>query len=300
MKKLINQTDNFVCRDPLVIKHNGLFYRCYTEDTNSISIACAETIGGLTSAVGEKVYIPEDNKEYSKELWAPELHIIDNKCYIYVACDNGANYFHRMYVLANDSDNPLDTYEMKGKLVDSTDKWAIDGTVMKYGGKLYFVWSGWEGDVNVAQNLYIAEMENPYTIKSDRFLISEPEYDWEKIGAAEDRPFINEGPYTFDYAGKMYLTYSASGSWCEDYCITALVLDGENPLDRNAWKKLDKPILSSNALVKGAGHCSILEDDGVINVFFHAWDKEEKNIDWNTVSLWHGVMNIDGDKISIE
>ena len=49
----------------------------------------------IISFVGLKI------EEYSKELWAPELHIIDGKCYIYVACDNGNNYNHRMYVLEN-------------------------------------------------------------------------------------------------------------------------------------------------------------------------------------------------------
>lgn len=51
---------------------------------------------------------------------------------------------------------PPADYKMLGKITDSTDKWAIDGTVFEYGGEYYFVWSGWEGEDNIRQNLYIA------------------------------------------------------------------------------------------------------------------------------------------------
>ena len=50
-----------------------------------------------------------------------------------------------MYVLRGTSADPTDRFELVGKLGDSTDEWAIDGTVIAYGGELYFCWSGWDG-----------------------------------------------------------------------------------------------------------------------------------------------------------
>lgn len=99
----------------------------------------SEELESLGSAVEIVVY---KNKERLKNLWAPELHIIDNKCYIYVACDDGNNENHRMYVLYNDSDNPLIEYKNNGIISDISNKWAIDGTVLNYKNELYFVWSG--------------------------------------------------------------------------------------------------------------------------------------------------------------
>lgn len=298
MKKLIHSQNNPSTRDPFITKHNNMYYRCFTEDFVSVSISCADTIDNLQYAESKKVYIPEANKEYSKELWAPELHIIDGKCYIYVACDDGYNPNHRMYVLENGSNDPMEPYVMHGKITDETDKWAIDGTVMEHNGQRYFVWSGWEGDVNCCQNLYIAHMKNPYEIDSERVMISTPEYDWEKAGTNREKglPYINEGAFTFKVNNQLYMTYSGAGSWSEYYCIAMLKLVGEDPMNPQAWEKMSEPIFSSNDSVKGAGHCSVVCEDDAIHVFFHAWDKEETKVVWGTVSSWHAELKMEDGK----
>ena len=211
MKLFVNNV-NHNPRDPSVIFHNGLYYHCFSKD-NTVCICEAKTLDEINNAKVHVVF-EADKEEYAHEIWAPELHIINNKCYIYVAMDNGENKNHRMYVLENNSSNPLDTYKMHGKISDDTDKWAIDGTIVQYHNKLYMVWSGWEGDVNVAQNLYIAEMSDPFTISSKRRLISRPDHDFEK-GACDgiNAPFINEGPFPFYLNDDLYILYSGSGSW---------------------------------------------------------------------------------------
>jgi GH43 family beta-xylosidase len=244
----------------------------------------------LNNAEFKVVYEAPEGTMFSHELWAPELHIINGKCYIYVACDDGDNNNHRMYVLENNSDDPQKPYKMHGKIVEESDKWAIDGTLMNYKGEYYFVWSGWQKDENVCQNLYIAKMKNPYELDGKRVLISTPEFDWELKGATDKFPFINEGAYAFSYNGKHYLTYSAAGSWCEDYCIALLELVGDDPLNPKSWKKHPEFILSENDTVKGAGHCCILQDDDELKVIFHAWEKDEQNIKWDNVYVWCGVM----------
>ena len=71
---------------------------------------------------------------------------------------------------------------MPVQLAATTDRWAIDGTAFEWQGGLYFVWSGWPGTTDGQQNLYIAEMRNPWTLRGDRVLISTPQYSWEKFG----------------------------------------------------------------------------------------------------------------------
>ncbi len=290
MKKIIEAKG--INRDPSIVSAKGSYYHCHTaKDETGRSAICiveAKQIDDFGTAEGKIVYVFESGKEYSCEVWAPELHIIDGKCYIYAACDDGNNHHHRMYVLCNDSADPMQPYQMRGKITDSTDRWAIDGTVMKYCGELYFIWSGWEENENVAQNLYIAHMKDPCTIDSERVIISRPEKEWEKRGATGEieSPFINEGPFAFSFDGKQYIAYSASGSWCEDYCIALLELCGDDPMKEGNWHKQSAPVMSRNTLAKGCGHCSILKEKGKLMMFFHAWDADETVIRWNTVSTW--------------
>ena len=200
------------------------------------------------------VWFPTPGKEYSEEVWAPELHYLNGKWYIYVAADDGNNHNHRMYVLESQSQNPQErAYELKGQISDPNDKWAIDGTVLTMdSGDMYFIWSGWEDDVNVQQNLYIAPMSNPWAISGERVLISQPGYAWEKIG----NPLINEGPEVLKHHGRIFIIYSASGSWTDSYCLGQLALVGDNPLDPAAWVKKATPVFSPTETVFGPGHAS--------------------------------------------
>lgn len=263
-------------RDPFVFYHNGYFYRLYTTN-ESLHVSKATTIKGLVDAEAVTVYVPEEGAPYGKEMWAPELHVIDGKCYIYVAGDDGDNYNHRMYVLYNDSDDPQKPYTMYGKMVESADKWAIDQTVFSYNGELYTAWSGWEGDENVCQNIYLAKMSDPLHISTDRVMISTPEYDWEKLGSSEHSPMINEGPFALQKNGKLFIIYSGAGSWCNHYCLGQLEFKGGDLLDPKNWAKSDKPVFMRNDKVNGPGHASFAVDTPEGDwMFYHAFQDDDK------------------------
>jgi len=74
------------------------------------------------------------------------------------------------------------TWHSKGKVADATDRWAIDATRFEQDSRRFMVWSGWEGEVNVAQHLYIAELSDPWTVMGPRVRISSPEFPWETSG----------------------------------------------------------------------------------------------------------------------
>lgn len=101
-------------------------------------------------------------------------------------------------------------FKLNNFLLDKIDKIYVilpntDGTPLALNSKLYFIWSGWEGDKNILQKLYIAEMENPWTILGERYEISKPELPWELIG----EPFVNEGPEVLIKNGTVHIIYSA-------------------------------------------------------------------------------------------
>ena len=296
--KLFVQNKHHNPRDPSVIFHNGLYYHCFSKG-NTVCICSGQSLEDIDTAEVHIVFTA-DKEEYAHEIWAPELHIINNKCYIYVAMDDGHNENHRMYVLENNSNNPLDEYKMHGKIFDDTNKWAIDGTIVQYHQKLYMVWSGWEGDVNIAQHLYIAEMSDPFTISSKRRLISSPVQKFEQ-GACDgiNAPFINEGPYPFYDGDDLYILYSGSGSWDVYYCLITLKLNGKDPM-KDEWIKASKPFFETNDEVKGPGHCSVIQGKDRNYVFFHAWPKNENVVRWDTVNAYFGEFTAKNGEFSIK
>jgi len=240
-----------VGHDPWVIQHGGAYYYCYSH-RGAIWVNTSRVLQDAVQFKGKVVWRPVRGTAYSRELWAPELHWLQGRWYIYVAADDGQNRNHRMVVLQSATKDALGEYVFKGKISDPSDKWAIDGTVLDHQGRLYFIWSGWPGDENVQQDLYIARMEDPWTIDSERVRISTPEHDWERIG----RPLINEGPQILKHKDRAFVIYSASGSWTDHYCLGQLTLTGSNPLDPGAWQKKPKPVFSSTAAVFAPGHAS--------------------------------------------
>lgn len=291
-------------RDPWVIKHNEYFYHCFitmTEDgRGAVGVSAAKKPEELISAEQFIVYIPEDNREYSKELWAPELHFLDGKCYIYVACDDGNNDNHRMYVLENGCDDPTVPFHMAGKLTDSTDRWAIDGTVFEWKGVRYTVWSGWEGSDNVSQKLYIAEMSDPLTISSERVMISEPEYEWEKLTAdSPGIPYINEGPAAYIKGDTLRIFYSGSSSNWNNYCIAMLTLTGDDPMKRESWTKCSHPILSKADGINGPGHCSVFSDGETDYIAYHLFN-EGHTVGWENVHAEIHPFELNDEKLILK
>ena len=257
--------------DPWVVMWNGFYVYSNTSATNLVLRKTAE-ITDLRHAERRVVWTPEPGHPWSNELWAPELHRWDDKWYIYFAADAGDNASHRLYVVENTSDNPLEgTWTLKGQVTDPSNKWAIDPTTFELRGQHYLVWSGWKGGKDGEQRLYIAHMSNPWTIDSKRTEIAKPKYPWEKHGDLPNRHVnVNEGPEFLAHGNKMFLVFSASGCWTDFYTLGVLEasLDAD-PLNKKSWTKLDHSFFSTDPAAEafGPGH----------NGFFQSPDGHE---DW--------------------
>lgn len=276
--------------DPWVIQHEGMYYYTHTSTDNAkIELRSTVKMEFLSRGDYENIFTPPVGEEYSEQLWAPELHFLDNKWYLYFAAthttegtsDNDLN--RRMFVLENAQASPMNKSDwvFKGKIADSDDQWAIDGTILEYHGLRYFIWSGKSKDNAKLQQLYIAKMINPWTLEGKRVKISEPTLDWETVGKG-----INEGPAILKNAdGNAFLVYSASGCWTDDYKLGLLTLKTNgNPLNPAHWEKSETSLFEKNEEngVYGPGH----------NSFFKSPDQLE---DW---ILYHANSN-SGDGCSM-
>jgi GH43 family beta-xylosidase len=269
--------------DPWVIHQGGYYY--YTNTNGSkLVIMKTKNLAELASAEKKTIWEPPPNTMHSKEIWAPELHYINHKWYMYYAADDGNNNNHRLYVLENASADPLTgDWTFKGKVSDATDKWAIDGSLFSHKGQLYMIWAGWEGDENGQQDIFIAKMKNPWTIKGKRKKISSPLYEWEKHGDLHDpnnppHVNVNEGPEILKHDNKLFLIYSASGCWTDFYALGMLTASANsNLLDARSWKKSLTPVFQQSVVngVYAPGHNSFFKSpDGKEDwIVYHANSK---------------------------
>ena len=201
--------------DPYSTYYNGYYYYTNTLQ-NRLVLWKTKNLAALDNAESITVWTPPEGTDYSKDIWAPEVHFINKKWYIYFAADDGHNKTHRMYVLENSSKDPFKgEWEFKGKIAAKTDKWAIDGNVFNHKGQLYMIWSGWEGDTNGQQDIFIAKMKNPLEIDGERAKISSPKYEWEKHGDLDDPDLphvnVNEGPQFLAHKDRMFSRQAAAG-----------------------------------------------------------------------------------------
>lgn len=258
--------------DPSTIKVGGTYYSVEADHSDpnraKIFLRTASSPADLPTAPRSLLWADNTNMG---EVWAPEIFRIDGRYYVYFSAGRGGA--HRMYVISSTSPWVASTAAQKLNLPD--DKWAIDGTTFTLNNQQWFVWSGWAGDTDGEQNLYISRMNNPTQPTGSRYVISQPREPWEKVVG---NPNINEGPEAVkDPNGQLHIAYSANGSWSDQYCLADLRLRaGGDPTYVWDWYKSNGCEFGSNRdtlmqewdptlKVNGPGHHSFVLENGDIN-----------------------------------
>lgn len=276
-------------QDPWVAYHDGAYH--YVESRGGGLWVYRSELLTDPKRDGVQVWAAPDTGWNRATVWAPELHRIDDRWYIYYAAGrSGPPFIHqRSGVLRSLGDDPRGEYEDLGMLYTGDDiaggaepKWAIDLTVLQVDGEMYAVWSGWEENRDTdrtPQHLYIARMENPWTISSDRVLISSPVESWER-GTELD---LNEGPQVLQRDGETFIIYSTRESWLPDYRLGQLRLRrGSDPMDPASWEK-SGPVFTRAPGIHGPGHNGFARSpDGSEDwLLYHA--KADTTPGWNRV-----------------
>jgi len=268
--------------DPWVICHDGFYYYMHSIDTN-LTIWKTTDLTQLARAERKIVWTAPETGPCSRNIWSPELHFINGVWYIYFSADDerGINERQRMFVLVNETADPFsDHWRLAGELRLPDDKWAIDGTAFTYRGQLYFTWSGWAGDDNTRQDIYLCRLKDPLTADGERVILSEPVLDWERYNYDPDPEnprnhiVINEGPAPLLHGDRLFLIYSANGCWTDQYCLGMLTAPTDTDLmTPGCWIKHPRPVFQTSVenQVYAPGHNSFFRTaDGSHWLFYHA------------------------------
>ena len=241
--------------DPWVIRHNGFYYYTNTKGRN-LTLWKSKNLSEVKDAPPVVVWTPPATGPNSYEIWAPELHFLDGKWYLYYTATDKANFSdlnRYVFVLENASPDPTTgNWVDKGKI--NTKYTGLDGTVFEHGGQRYFVYSAYVGPQSV---LAIAPMQNPWTLQAGKEItIAKPTLDWEKGGGRQ----IMEGPeFLSGKKGQLFLVYSASACWDDNYSLGMLTArKGSDLLKPESWAKAPQPVFHPSTAngVWGTGHNS--------------------------------------------
>lgn len=266
--------------DPWVYKHTDGYYY-FTGSVpgyQSIEVRRATSLEGLETGERVLVWHAHDTGKQSQLIWAPEIHFIHGKWYIYYAASDDAeirdqDHHHRMFVIENTAETPMnDQWVEKGQVITQFESFSLDATVFEHKNDLYYVWAQQDPRIPGNSNLYMSKMANSWTLKGKQVLLSIPEYSWERIGFK-----VNEGPAAISRNGKVFLTYSASAT-DENYAMGLLWADEDSDLlNGYSWHKAKEPVFVSSERnhLYGPGHNSFTTVDGRDVLIYHA--RPEKN-----------------------
>ena len=282
--------------DPFIYRHtdgNYYFTASHTDmehnldgkyQYRNVTIRKAASLEDLADGCGkyeERVIFAREPLpgDFSPHIWAPEIHYIDGAWYVYftTSIDENNLWSIRPHVLqCQDADPMTGEWKNLGRIQTTTDDsiaftdFSLDHTVLQHKGELYLFWAEKHPDLS---DIYAAKMVNPWTIDSSRVTkVVAPEYNWEVHGFP-----VCEGPGFLVRNGKIFMTYSASGTDCY-YCNGLLTADEDaDLLDPASWTKSPYPVFQSSRATGqfGPGHNSFTVDDEGHDIFvYHARQEE--------------------------
>jgi GH43 family beta-xylosidase len=259
--------------DPHIWRHtDGYYYfTASVPEYDRIVMRRATTLQGLATATETTIWRKHASGEMGAHIWAPEIHFIDGKWYIYFAAGRTDDIWAiRMYVLENASANPMTgTWVEKGRIATPRVSFSLDATTFTQGSTRYLCWAQSDPELGSGTSLYLAAMTNPWTITGTPVRISKPTHSWETIGHK-----VNEGPAVITRNGRIFMTFSASATDA-NYAVGLLTASQTaNLLNPASWVKSAQPVLRSNDATSqyGPGHntFTVSEDGRSDIIVYHA------------------------------
>jgi GH43 family beta-xylosidase len=272
--------------DPWMVYRDGFYYFTATlEPEGGLWVWKARTLTGIDQGAKVKVWTAPPTGPQSRQIWAPELHFLMGRWYLYYTASDGEDRNHRHYVLESVTDDPQGAYHDRGRVDPAFDAYAIDGSVLAMpDGALYFLYT--------TGALQIAPMSSPVRVGGPGVPIARATLPWEHGWL--------EGPQALVRDGRVFVVYSAGHSAKVDYRLGLLTFTGGDVLDPAAWVKSPEPLFEPWTGPEGSvyttGHGSFTRSpDGTEDwLVYHAKDTPEYGFHGRTARAQPFTWNTDG------
>jgi len=261
--------------DPWVYKHtDGYYYYMSTvPEFDRLELRKSRTLSGIGSAAPVVIWNKHASGIMGANIWAPEIHFINNKWYVYFTAGESSNAFNvRLYALESSNADPTTGgWIERGRIATAWDSFTLDATTFIHNNVQYLLFAQKDPAISGNSNIYIARMTDPLHVDTGtQVMLTKPDLTWEQQG-----PWVNEGPEVIKRNGKIFVTYSASS--CDPrYRMGMLTAsDTSNLLSATSWTKSPTPVFDSNptANAYGPGHNAFAQSpDGTEDyLIYHAF-----------------------------
>lgn len=274
---------NKTISDPFIFRYQDKWYMTCTQN-NSVAFKVSDTIEGLENSEFIEVYRINEGKDGIANIWAQEMHFINNVPYIFttVGLKGWTSVHCNIFKCTGDILNPADweaphlVQLPNGKPLDTDDDISLDMTYFEDNGVHYVMWSA-RKIVDKTENKEIAEPadiriatinpDRPWELTSEPQLIIKPLYGWDRCQSQ-----VDEGPYMIRHNGNLFVTISGSSTALPDlYCMGLLkAKEGSNLLNPSVWTWYQYPILTKESVPNqlGPGHNMFVEDPNTGDTLF--------------------------------
>ena len=238
--------------DPFILLYENTYYAYGTHSERGIEVYTSTDLKNWKSH--NRLALDRNDSWGTRYFWAPEVHLIENKFYMYYSADE--------HICVAVSDTPLGPFTActNGPIIK--DEKTVDPSLfIDSNGEAYLFFVR----LDHSPGIWMAEMtENRLNIKREtlRQCLSVTD-DWEKVW-----PNVLNGPFVFCHNNCYYMLYYANSHDSQNCGIGYATAS-------NIWgpwiKSSINPILQKPDILVGTGHCSLFTDKaGETRIAFHS------------------------------
>ena len=136
--------------DPYVYLHTdgNYYFTASLPDYDGIALRRADSLDKLPASEEKMIWKKHETGPMGHHIWAPEMHYLFGKWYIYFAAGDAENIWNiRPYVLECQGQDPLNDAWVEMGMMQAADEdefsfrsFSLDATIFGNKGKHYYIW----------------------------------------------------------------------------------------------------------------------------------------------------------------